>query len=298
MSKQIENSSVLLAASNAAAGQVSVDSHFHIFKAAQSVAGARYTPSYASSFKDWQSLAAAAGVTHGVLVQTSFMGADNRLLLAQLALHPHTLRGVAVVAPDTTMDALSALHAQGVRGIRLNLAGRSHDMAGWANASGLWDALFELGWHVELHTDAGYLADVLAALPLAIPLVVDHFAKPTEVSSRDGTVVALRQRSHLGGKNDKKTGRSSGTGSVHIKLSAPYRLKPVKQAEQAKALTQLWLAELGPETLLWGSDWPCTNHEAQADYPELHNSLENWLVNDDRLIALVRSENPLRLYWS
>ena len=274
---------------SAAPGQpTSVDSHFHIFKASQSQPGARYTPPYDASFEGWQTRAALVGVTHGVLVQTSFMGTDNRLLLTQLALHPETLRGIAVVTPEANLETLSALHAQGVRGIRLNLAGRSHDMAPWARASGLWDALLQLGWHLELHTDTGRLADVIATLPQALPLVLDHFAKPVAASLHDATVVALRQRRQQGGQ---------GGQGFYIKLSAPYRLAAARQHEQARALAQLWLAELGPQALVWGSDWPCTNHESKADYPALYCAMADWLASDDRLVALVRSTNPMRLYW-
>ena len=280
-----EMSKVSASLSSAHEPTPSVDSHFHVFKAGHSLPGARYTPPYDASFDNWQTRSAAVGVTHGVLVQTSFMGTDNRLLLAQLALHPETLRGIAVVTPDADLKALSAMHAQGVRGIRLNLAGRSHDMAVWASASDLWDALLQLGWHVELHTDTGCLADVIDVLPLAMPLVLDHFAKPVAASSHDATVVALRERRSRGGQN------------VHIKLSAPYRLVTSRQDEQAGELARLWLAELGPEALLWGSDWPCTNHESKADYPALHSALGEWLAGDDRLVALVRSTNPLQLYW-
>jgi len=260
-----------------------VDSHFHIFKAHQSLPGTRYTPAYGAKFEDWQTRAAAAGVTHGVLVQTSFMGTDNRLTLAQLALHHETLRGVAVVAPDTDLTMLSALHAQGVRGIRLNLAGQLHDMAAWANATGLWDALLELGWHVELHTDTGRLVDIIAALPVALRLVLDHFGKPSQASAGDATVAAIRHRR-----------RMAASGSVHVKLSGSYRLNAGLSPVE---LAGLWLQELGPQALLWGSDWPCTNHESRADYPALNAALTDWLGGDDRLAAQVRSTNPLGLYW-
>ena len=80
--------------------QMSVDSHFHVFTAQQAVLGARYSPSYAASLATWQAASQAVGVTHGVLVQTSFKGTDNAYLLAHLKQHPDTLRGVAVVAPS------------------------------------------------------------------------------------------------------------------------------------------------------------------------------------------------------
>lgn len=258
-----------------------VDTHFHVFEAGQSLPGARYTPAYAATGQAWQAAATSAGVTHGVLVQTSFMGTDNRQLLAQLARHPDTLRGVAVVAPDTSLAELALLHTQGVRGIRLNLAGQMHRVSHWASATTLWDALLHGGWHVELHTDTGGLPAVLDALPQALPVVVDHFGKPHQVSRQDATVRALQRRPPSG-------------GAVHIKLSAAYRLHA---AVHPRELAQLWLGELGPQTLLWGSDWPCTNHESQADYAALHAALNDWVGPSQDVMDAVRSVNPMRLYW-
>ena len=244
---------------------------------------ARYSPEYAAQFSDWQSAARQVGVTHGVLVQTSFMGTDNGYLLKHLQQHPDTLRGVAVVAPTVSYEELVNLHSQGVRGIRLNLAGQSHDMTTWQTATPLWDALLRLGWHVELHTDTGALPQVLAAMPQALPVVIDHFAKPEKASVVDETVVAIRRRS---------TG--AALPNVDIKLSAPYRL----QAEiNPKELAGLWLGELGRNALLWGSDWPCTNFEAKANYAALHGALADWLGDDAATEQAVRSANPKRLYW-
>jgi predicted TIM-barrel fold metal-dependent hydrolase len=265
-----------------AGSNVQVDTHFHVFKAGQSMPKARYTPHYDASLGAWHLHARAAGVTHGVVVQTSFMGTDNRWLLAQLALHGSMLRGVAVVDPGADLPLLADLHLQGVRGIRLNLAGKPHDMAAWAGAAGLWDALLQLGWHLELHTDDGRLPDIIGALPAALPLVLDHFARPANASMHDASVLAVRQR------------RQRGGGAVHVKLSAPYRLAAGLNPAH---LTQLWLHELGPKALLWGSDWPWTNHEGGADYLALYSALDGWLAGDAQLALGVRSVNPLRLYW-
>jgi predicted TIM-barrel fold metal-dependent hydrolase len=268
---------------NQVSTKYSVDAHFHVFEAQRAVPGARYSPSYAASLATWQTASQTVGVTHGVLVQTSFLGTDNAYLLAHLKQQPDTLRGVAVVAPSASLGQLEDLHGQGVRGIRLNLAGQSHDMEKWAAAKALWDAVLHLGWHVELHTDAGALPKVLAALPQALTVVIDHFAKPEKASLRDETVVAVQRRS---------TG--AALPNVYVKLSAAYRLK----AElNPRDLAALWLGELGPQALLWGSDWPCTNFEVKADYPVLHGALEDWLVQDAGAVEAARSVNPMRLYW-
>lgn len=258
-----------------------VDAHLHVFEAGHSLPGARYTPSYDASVETWQKPATSVGVTHGVLVQTSFMGTDNALMLAQLALHPQALRGVAVVVAGAALDLLTSLHAQGVRGIRLNFGGQSHDMADWRVASTLWDALLQLGWHVELHTDTGCLPPVVAALPLALPLVLDHFAKPARVSMHDDSVAAIGQRIRRGGN------------AVHVKLSAAYRLAA---GVDPAALARLWQDELGDGGLLWGSDWPHTNHESYNNYAALHDDLGKWLGADAEAVHAALCTNPARLY--
>lgn len=253
-----------------------VDTHFHVFNANQAVASARYVPSYAASLSEWMAQARSVGVSRGVCVQPSFLGFDNSLLLQTVSAHPRQLRGVAVVAAETPPDELQAMHAQGVRGIRLNLAGTTHDVAAWARADRLWQCLHALNWHLEVHTSQGELPKVLAQLPSDMALVVDHMAKPLAAKSSDGSVKALVQRAKH--------------ASTHIKLSGAYRLGAV----DAASLAHLWLHELGPQALLWGSDWPCTNHEQLATYDDLFAPLASWVGVAH--LETVLSINPQRVY--
>lgn len=257
-------------------GACAVDTHFHVFQAGVGLPGARYVPAYDATLAMWQAHSWAAGVGRGVLVQTSFLGTDNHLLLQTLRAHPDTLRGVAVVQPDVPLAELQRMHDVGVRGIRLNLAGRSHAAEPWASAHTLWEALAVLGWHVELHTDVGALPQVLAWLPAHLPVVLDHMGKPDRVSAQDPTVQAAVRRSHA--------------CPVHVKLSGVYRLA----GRDAPQLARLWEAELGPTQLLWGSDWPCTNHEAHAHYPQLAQALEQWV--SEPAWHQVWVTNPTALY--
>jgi predicted TIM-barrel fold metal-dependent hydrolase len=56
------------------------------------------------------------------------------------------------------------------------------------------------------------------------------------------------------------------------------------------------MVEMGPQRLLWGSDWPCTNHEALADYAALRQALDVWL-GDAAAARAALVINPQRLYW-
>lgn len=254
-----------------------VDVHFHVFEAGVAVPGARYVPGYAATLAAWEAAAAACGIRRGVLVQPSFLGTDNRLLLRTLAQRPDTLRGIAVVAPTTDSAKLAALDAAGVRGIRLNLAGAAQALDAWSTASPLWDLLGEFGWHVELHTDTGALPGVLARLPAHLPLVVDHLARPESASVGDATFAALERR--------------AARARVHVTLSGAYR----QGGRDAAVLARRWLATLGPTALLWGSDWPCTNHEAQADYARLKAEAEDWV--GAAAAAQARGTNAQQVYW-
>ncbi|MCS6763478.1 MAG: amidohydrolase family protein [Candidatus Protistobacter heckmanni] len=179
---------------NAPQSKFFVDSHFHVFDAGVVMPGARYVPRYDAPLSRWQAAAQGAGVTRGVLVQTSFLGVDNSRMLEDLRQHLALLRCVAVVDPDCDRASLLRLHDDGVRGIRLNLAGVPHAIGGWARAGVIWDAIVELGWHVELHTDIGGLLETLAQLPATLPVVVDHIGKPDAVSAADPTVPGLVAR--------------------------------------------------------------------------------------------------------
>ncbi len=210
-----------------------------------------------------------------MLVQPSFLGTDNSRLCDELLQHADELRGVAVIGASSSPADIRRLDAAGVRGVRLNVAGVSHQVEAWSRAQ--WDTLIAHGWHVELHTDVGRLPEILSQLPADIPVVVDHMAKPSAPSSYDPTIACLRARS-----------RSS---SVHVKLSGAYRL----EGRDAGAVAWVLRDELGQDSLLWGSDWPCTNHEAEADYPRLLEALWEWV--GEEAVASALGRNAMALYW-
>jgi len=259
------------------------DCHFHVFNANESATDARYVPAYTSTLDDWASAARPCGVTRGVIVQPSFLGTDNSRMLAAIAQQPHALRGVAVVAPEVTVPELQALHAGGVRGVRLNLSGVRDDESAMRDIpTQWWSALIEADLHLELHTDVGRVATLLPHVPRDIVVVLDHFAKPELISGNDATVSAVRARNALG-------------GATYVTLGGAYR-QSVPNASRCAEIAALWRDEVGIKRLLWGSDWPCTNHEHAANYVALFDALSAWLPDTgDRHVAL--SENANSIYW-
>jgi len=257
-----------------------VDSHAHVFsRECRVAADARYRPGYFALARDWTVLWPDAQISHGVLVQPSFLGRDNRYLLQQLGSSADQMRGVVVTGPGTDRAILSAWSEAGVRGIRLNLIGAS-DFGVYARPE--WQSLFariaDLGWHLEIQCEGervSSLLSVLGAVPLA--LVFDHFGLPDPKADGCAGASAIL--------------RAAQSRPVYVKLSAPYRLR----GADPRSYAARYLAELGAEHLLWGSDWPWTNHEAGRCYRECRSWLDSWVPSAAARQAILW-ETPRALY--
>lgn len=234
-----------------------IDAHAHVFSQALTLSGERrYTPGYDATLADYLGHLRAHGLSHGVLVQPSFLGTDNHYLLAALQQAPDQLRGVAVVARDTPRDTLQAMARSGVVGVRLNLVGRA--LPDFSEHG--WKAFFEhivaLGWHVELHREVEALPTLVRELmPFGVKLVVDHFGRP---DARLG----VEQR---GFAQLLELGLS---GQLWLKVSGIYRLagSPAQNLEFACQAIPLLQQSFGLRRLVWGSDWPHTQHETSIGY--------------------------------
>src|SRR5215475_3889842 len=103
-----------------------IDTHAHVFHRRLPLApGRRYAPDYDAPVQLYLQQLDRNGMTSGVLVQPSFLGTDNSYLVESLEAARGRLRGIAVVDPAVSMDALRALDRAGVVGIRFNLLGQS-----------------------------------------------------------------------------------------------------------------------------------------------------------------------------
>lgn len=262
-----------------------VDSHAHVFRRDLPMPDRRRAPSgYDATAEDYLGVLDANGMSHGVLVQPSFLGTDNSYLLASLRRHPERLRGVAVVEPGIGDDRLRDLADAGVVGIRLNLVGLpTPDFS-----SPAWAALIRsvgrLRWHVEVHQAAAGLEPVMAPLLAAgLNVVVDHFGRPDEKLGVDDP----------GFRYLLSTGRSR---QVWVKLSAAYRNGGHGAGEAtALAAVPLLKASHGLDRLVWGSDWPHTLFEQSADYGTERRLLDSWLPDAGERDQVLRA-TPEKLF--
>lgn len=253
-----------------------VDSHAHVFlRADASAPGATYRPDYEARADAWLAEMDRHRLTHGVLVQVSFLGTDNARLLSALEASNGRLRGVVQAGADTPAPTLRAWNAAGVRGLRWNLvhldAERKPDPAAreWRDCL---KRIADLGWHLEVHergAELGALLERLEGCP--VPVVVDHFA-----GSPEGIDAVMRHAERH---------------TMFVKLSAPYRISGMGPAEGARRL----VAALGADRLLWGSDWPFTRHEATTTYAAMRAALDAW-VPDAAARRTLLWDAPARLF--
>lgn len=242
-----------------------IDSHAHVFSRELNLAAARrYTPGYDATLAQYLKHLQTHGLSHGVLVQPSFLGTDNSYLLAALKQAPEQLRGVVVLERDVSRVMLSDMAQLGVVGVRLNLMGKAlpdFRDAAWKDFFG---HIAELDWHVELHRQVEDLPKLIRQLmPFGIKLVIDHFGRPDARLSVDQP--GFPEMLELG-----------LSGQVWMKVSGIYRLGGTDQQNLEFARTALPLLEksFGLRRLVWGSDWPHTQHEESIGFNTVVEQLQ------------------------
>lgn len=269
----------------AAQGIVAIDTHAHVFKRDLALAGdRRYAPTYDATIADYLVMLDRNGMSHGVLIQPSFLGTDNSYLLEALRTAPERLRGIVVVAPEIGRRELEALAAVGCVGVRLNLIGQPDP----AFETRTWKThladLAALGWQVEVQAEARRLPTLLPQLVAAgVPVVVDHFGRPDPHLGIDDPGF----RYLLG---------AGPNGRVWVKLSGAYRNGDNGIGEHTAVAAAALLREaLGPDRLVWGSDWPHTQFEAVTNPAAARQSLDAWIPDrNQRQTVLV--ETPAHLF--
>lgn len=237
------------------------DCHAHVYETVTAVDGARYCPKAPAPLQAWLSHQSQSGLQGGVIVQVSFLGTDNSQMCAALAkLDRSRFAGVGVVPLDVTDAELDALVASGVRGLRWNLVRGAQvpDLAA-APTQAFLAKLRRRGLHLELHLEGPRLAPLLPQLAdLGLDVVIDHFGLPSEAQPKDDPMIrALR------GLSD--------ASAFYMKFAAAYR-SPFDVRPHAEALLTL----LSADRVVWGSDWPHTQHEERACYQGVWEQAQAW----------------------
>jgi 2-pyrone-4,6-dicarboxylate lactonase len=267
------------------------DCHCHVFGPVARFPYAEprsYTPEDAP-LEAYLALLDRLGFAHGVLVQPSAYGRDNRAMLDALEREPRRLRGVAVGGAELTPAALRAWHAAGVRGLRANefrRDGKPYYQNGvrLAEMEPLLPLMAELGWHLQLWIDTRDLPDLLPALArVPVPVVVDHMGR-------------MEHRHGVAHPGFQALVRAVGEGRLWAKLSGTYRLGATPpDYEEARPFHEALVAA-NPRQLVWGTDWP--HPRPEGPMPDAARLLEVFLrwTADTGLRQAILADNPRRLY--
>lgn len=264
------------------------DAHVHVFGPAE-----RYPrvprPHYTlpdGNLGQLQAMCGALGLQRFVIVQPSFYGTDNRCMLDALDAAGDRARGVAMVDDDVSDEALHALHARGVRALRLDLFLRASlplaERVAYIQRS--IRRVQPLGWHVQFYTPGWVVRELIPCIAdFEIDFVVDHMGYMLESDGLtradfDQLVDAMQR------------------GRGWMKLSGPYRVAKDLNYARLQPLAETIIAAL-PGRVIWGSDWPHIP-EGGRDTGELLNLLAAW-APDAAVRDQILSANPARLFgWA
>lgn len=271
-----------------------VDCHAHIFQADLPLSDRAWNrPSYGFSARQYLDLLDAHGVHFGIVAGISISGYYNDYMIEELRVNPR-LRGTAILPPTTDRYTLDRMKADGVVGVRLQLA-RSTELPDLSTEDYrlFLHRVADLDWHVHVAVEGDRLEPVIAQLEASgVKIVIDHFGHPDPALAENcpGFAVTLR---------------SVQKGRTWVKMSGDYRLHdlmgegaPIEPNGEALAnrVAPILLAEIGPERLLWGSDAPFVGHEDRTSFDAALAALERWVPDADQRRTLSRT--ALKLYFS
>lgn len=249
---------------------IDFDCHAHVYETVAAVAGARYCPATPAPLQNWLDLQDRHSLKGGVIVQVSFLGTDNSELCSALAkLDLNRFAGVAVVPMDISDAGLDHLVDAGVRGIRWNLVrGKAIPDVNAPEVQGLLAKLRARNLHLELHLEGARLAPVLPQLvDQGLRIVIDHFGLPSEPNPLRDPMI-------------KSTNSLSDATSLYFKFSGHYRT-----AFDVTGHAQEIRSKIGDQHIVWGSDWPHTQHEKEVNFSAVRQARNAWSIGSDGTAA-------------
>ena len=265
-----------------------VDAHCHVFGPMEKFPfspKAKYLPEDAGPEKLF-ALRDLLGFDKNVIVQASCHGTDNSATLDAIARSKGKARGVAVVDPAISEEALAELHEGGIRGIRFNFLKRLVDDA---PKDKFLDVARRLprGWHVVMYFEADILEEMKPFIDaIEVPIVVDHMGRPDVTQGFDGPDMKAF-RALLDSRDD-----------IWFKPTCPDRLDPAGDPWDAFAEAVAPLVEDYQDRVIWGTDWPHPNQQnVLPDDGHLVDMIPRIATTEDiRQKMLVT--NPNALYWA
>lgn len=258
-----------------------VDCHAHFFEKRFPLAPtAWHVPENESPLSAYVALLEKHGIKYGVLAGASVYGDFNDYALEATRKHKH-LRTTLSVNPTIDPYALKAMKEDGAVGIRFQFM--HHDVPDLTTFDyrKLFYRVADLNWHVHLHDHGNRLhASLPQLLESGVDLVIDHFGRPDAEKgvNCEGFQAVLK---------------ACETGRVWVKIASAFRLASPDLADELAASL---IANVGPERLLWGSDWPFANFEDQVTYDQMLADFKRFIPTPE-LREQIGGTTPMALYF-
>ena len=269
------------------------DAHFHVFGPAERYAydasDLRYRPPLAP-LEDYLATARRLGFERFVFVQPSAYGMDNSCMLDAMAqMDPAVCRGIVHLDETRAKDAeLARWHAQGIRGIRVNVSPVRKPEAGLSDALRPHIEAYaaiarELGWHLDLLLPGWLISELMPTLrALPVEFTVAHMGL---FPAADG----VQQR----GFHEFLSLVADGSKRCWVKLTGIYRFSKDPIFADVKPFAEALIAT-APDQLIWGSDYPHLSFHDKVGTIGLYNKLAEWANAGQRQRIL--ADNPARLF--
>ncbi|GAA5232291.1 amidohydrolase family protein [Verticiella sediminum] len=273
-----------------AAPALACDSHFHVFGPAERYphgAELRYAPPLAP-LADYLALARLLGIERYVFVQPSAYGRDNRCMLDAMREVGDACRGIVDIDENAPDSELAQLHAQGVRGVRINVRPIKPYEAGFAptllpRIERLAARCAEIGWHLDFLLPGWLTTELMPQLrALRLPFTLAHLGMHL---ARDGVEAP--------GYAELLDLLRHGEGYCRVKLTGIYRISTAPGFSDVGPMVRA-LLEAAPDRLLWGSDYPHLSF-AQNSSVALFNKLAEW-VPEAGMRQRILVDNPAELF--
>jgi hypothetical protein len=227
------------------------------------------------------------GVERAVLVQPSVYGTDNTAMLDAMKAAGPSFRGVAVVAEDISEDELKAMHAAGVRGVRVNIVDVPNRKPGtlpMESLKKLAQKVKPFGWHMEFLAHVDEFPDL------------DNMLDGFPVETVYGHLGYMKTDKGIANPGFQALLRLMKAGKAWVKLTGPYRISLQTLPHGDTNAYAHELIKAAPQQVVWGSDWPHVMVKgAMPNDGELCDLLGNWVV-DAAVRKQVLVDNPARLY--
>lgn len=236
-----------------------IDTHTHIWDSLElTKEGQRYVPSYLFTKDNLENTMKEHKIEKAVLVQPSFLGNDNSLLIKTVTNDPNKYRGVIVLDDFDTYSNIESLFNRyniiGIKGIRFNLIGKKLPNFKEKRYLELFSTLKRLNWHLEIHANEDDICTLFKDFKNNnLKVVLDHFARPLKENYNKEFISILNNKADF-----------------YIKLSGSYRFNNYKIDNYIKTL----ISTIGINKLLWGSDCPFTKFEENWKYQQSINLLK------------------------